>query len=709
MFEQFVECRHRLQEFCKLHYPSLEYFSGGLSFAIYRSEIDSKNFGPEDVKHLTSSATCYGSLQGCPDRLRPGDARDITFESRRYAIAALNRDPAKWTSDGSAPIYCRCRTLPFVVHNIPEWNAIIETHIETILKQMDEPGRFAIGEADPLDKPNKWYRPNAYHTYWALELINSVRVKNPRQYEKLEARLEVGRRVAQMEDWARAALGYQVSLHSAGSTLLDSDQLAWALAILTRSPQTFRSNPAEQDFIRHAYKCLFGTQQKNGSWQHYAPLFHYVDTGNAYCYIFESFASLLKHALATGAEFIRTVLKDNFSDLVELWEYAQSIQVVIPGKNKALAWSSGHRTNNADVESWATASVFAYAQSLRRLVGIWTREEALANLPRRTYFTSVASASKALEERTRTWTSDNELTDKLKSLFITPAVDKSPYDLLEPDNLPIDENSARSAILFGPPGASKTTIVRALAGAIGWDYVELHASHFVANGLPNVQSKADEIFAYLMELDHAIVLFDEIDELVREREDEPDAFGRFLTTSMLPKLAELWKSRKIMYFIASNHIGYFDRAIIRSERFDAVIFVSPPSFEAKREELLKLFLERHGKTVSFDVPKTIIDRAMPKFKSNADPKTLAKKALSPAHALAKFVLLRWDELAELAYYLNISIPEGGKIEKEDLKGALQLLRDGRWRTQREYFEYVRGPAYERRDFGKTRKWDVSNP
>jgi len=599
--------------------------------------------------------------------------------------------------------------LPFVINNIPEWNKIIENHIETILKQMDEPGRFAIGEADPPDQPQNWYRPNAYHTYWALELISSIRTKYASEYEKLEAKLGITSRVAQMHEWARASLGYQVSLHSAGSTLLDSDQLAWALAILTRSPDTFRSNPAEQDFIRHAYKCLFGTQQKNGCWQHYAPLFHYKNTGNAYCYVFESFAALLKHALATDAEFIRATLKHNFTELVKLWEYAQSIQVAIPGKSKALAWSSGHRTNNANVESWATASVFAYAQYLRRLVGIWTREEALTRLPRRNSFTSSASASKAFEERTRTWTSNNVLTDKLKSLFITPAVDKSPYDLLEPDNLPIDENSARSAILFGPPGASKTTIVRALAGAIGWDYIELHASHFVANGLPNVQSKADEIFRSLMELDHAIVLFDEIDELVREREDEPDAFGRFLTTSMLPKLAELWKSRKIMYFVASNHISYFDRAIIRSERFDAVIFVSPPSFEAKRDELLKLFLERHGKSASFNVSKSSIDRAMPKFKSNADPRALAKKALRSSNALAKFVLLRWDELAELTYHLNITVPDGGKINVDNLTEALQQLRDGRWRTQREYFEYVQGPDYERRDFGKTRKWDVRNP
>ena len=66
------------------------------------------------------------------------------------------------------------------------------------------------------------------------------------------------------------------------------------------------------------------------------------------------------------------------------------------------------------------------------------------------------------------------------------------------------------------------------------EYVELHSSHFDAGGLPNVQRTFEEFFTKLIELDQCVVLFDEIDELMRERETVPDAFGRFLTTSMLP-------------------------------------------------------------------------------------------------------------------------------------------------------------------------------
>ena len=129
------------------------------------------------------------------------------------------------------------------------------------------------------------------------------------------------------------------------------------------------------------------------------------------------------------------------------------------------------------------------------------------------------------------------------------------------NNEPIQKKEARGAILFGPPGTSKTTLSRSVASAIGWNYVELYASHFVAGGLPEVQRTADRIFKQLMQLDRTVILFDEIDELVREREMESDAFGRFLTTSMLPRLAELWKAAKSDVLVATNHIEYFDRRL----------------------------------------------------------------------------------------------------------------------------------------------------
>jgi SpoVK/Ycf46/Vps4 family AAA+-type ATPase len=286
---------------------------------------------------------------------------------------------------------------------------------------------------------------------------------------------------------------------------------------------------------------------------------------------------------------------------------------------------------------------------------------------------------------------------------------------LEPDGQVIREDQARSAILFGPPGASKTTLVRALADFIEWDYVEIHASHFVAEGLPEVQKTADKIFRQLSELDHAVVLFDEIDELVRERNMEKDAFGRFLTTSMLPKLAELWEARKILYFVATNHINYFDSAIIRSHRFDALILVSPPSFRAKTEELVRLLSEVHGiSDIRFEIVESDVQQKLDAIDTAANQNKKAgdwgKAALDDEHMLAKFALLRWDELNELAYRLA-SILSSNKatpirVDANLLQQALKQIDDSEWRKNQSYLDYLRDRRSERRDYQMLNVWEV---
>jgi len=78
-----------------------------------------------------------------------------------------------------------------------------------------------------------------------------------------------------------------------------------------------------------------------------------------------------------------------------------------------------------------------------------------------------------------------------------------------------------------------------------------------------------------------VVLFDEFDELVREREAPNEALSRFLTTAMLPKITTLRERRKLVFILATNHLEVFDSAIARPGRFDMIVPVLPPSLEAK--------------------------------------------------------------------------------------------------------------------------------
>lgn len=726
-FEYLAGYRKLLREFCRSHVPSLTPFASD-EFAVFAVTLNKK---PEKFRHITSTSTCFSSLDLCPDEL--GHRRKSYFQSlgKRFAESAINSDLKAWRSDEAAEVYCSCRGLPFVLMRLDEWHPKIDEHLKRIIYQLEssagEPRRFAIGEAKPPDEgqnldnvKDTWYPPNAFHTYWALETLRMLEREKFAECRRKSENFHVLADAKElMRLWARQQLGVQIALHVEESSKLDSDQLAWSLAILVAEPGMYESNLVEQDLIRQAFKCLFGTQEPIGTWRHYEPLFHYPHVGNAYCYVFETFAALLGQALNPKAEFLRIVLKEHSPDLIRLWEYAHATKAAVHDSKGNLGsgfgWTSGH-TFNRGVESWATASVFAYAQTLRILLGIWTRDEALGALNHKAASRTKEAALSDLHQRA-TWTHP-DLPDLLASMFINPIVGAPAVETIDPDRPLIGKDFSRSAILFGPPGTGKTFLISAVAEAIGWRYVELHPSHFVSEGLPDVQRTADGIFSKLMELDHVVILFDEIDELVRERELEPDQFGRFLTTSMLPRLAELWKARKVIYFVATNHIEYFDRAVTRSERFDAIIFLSPPSFEIKCKQVLKLLKDKYAVIAAFgdDVSEKAIYAAFPKAScddaekgSSGEARKEAKAApLPPSSTISKFALIRFDELDGVALQLSELLGDSKTITADVLSESLRRLRDGKARGLGEYCRFISDPdGYERFDASKSASWIVT--
>lgn len=612
-FQLLSTLRKRLQNFCELNLASVLAFrfEGSPSFKLDTTELP--NPDKPGVRHLTSSATCVESLLGCPEYFYPAKLRDGTrsgIEELAHGFAEAALDRTEWKSDASGDIYCRCRTLPVLIDQLKDptekQREQIKDHISYIFKQMSETEgertRFAIGERDNA-KPSDSYPANAYHSYWALATLVAA------ERRKIDTGIS-----RQLKDavllWARMKLGTEIALHSAESALLDSDQLAWAMAIFIAFQDSLIVNLAEQDLVRQGLKCLFATQAESGTWRHYQPLFHYQKSGNAYCYNFETFASLLKVMLERHKEgaFYMDALRPYLENLTRLFAYAERSRRPISGAT-AAGWNTGHRSNASEPESWATASVYSFAQGLRRCVGIWTRAAALAD------FQSVAApdferAKSDIIKCGKSWSAAGRpsVTEQLQTLFVNPFLGSREIDAAEPDACPIAEDQARSAILFGPPGTGKTTLARAVAGQLGWNYVEIHSSHFVSEGMASVQKVADRIFSCLMQLDHAVVLFDEVDELVHTRaEGVSDPPSRFLTTSMLPRLAELWKRRSVIYFINTNYIAYFDSAITRSKRFDALIFVPPPSFEAKRDQLLKVVDALSGIKPTFTVSQENVD------------------------------------------------------------------------------------------------------
>jgi AcrR family transcriptional regulator len=151
-----------------------------------------------------------------------------------------------------------------------------------------------------------------------------------------------------------------------------------------------------------------------------------------------------------------------------------------------------------------------------------------------------------------------------------------------------------SMLLYGPPGTGKSSIADELARALRFPKITVTPSDFISGGGEEVESRAKAIFQVLQEQTDLIVLFDEIDQLLLDRDsqlyrDQGDLF-KFLTPGMLTKLNDLAKRRRVLFVVATNYYERIDRAIKRPGRIDAQYLVLPPDV-VRRQAILEELVE----------------------------------------------------------------------------------------------------------------------
>lgn len=659
-FEDLAAARHSLGELCKFHRASLEAFRPEQA-AWYRLVLSERASAAadEETRHLSTSASCLESLG---DSRLANSGRPPAGLVDEFSEGALRRPFEAWESEGAAHTYCRVRTMPLILEQATP--ALVEDHADVIAEhiafvweevdaRLDRQG-IREHERDPSHQIDVRYPANAYLTYWGLRTLHATTDHGC----LADSRRKVARKRHLALSWAERTIGAQVAFHVHGSEQADPHQLAWAIASVAKfTSVTELVQQPRLDLLRAGLKSFFSQQQPQGGWIRGEPLFHFRDAGNAYCYVYETLMELVRPAVRRAGSLWRQMLQPHVTNLLRAAALAEATKEPI-GEGR-LGWCSRHHPHRTEPESWATAAAFSFLELLRSLVGAWTRDAASLELGVRTpRWPEQGQALALLRERGDTWAPSGwSAAHQIGSLFLNPVLARaqtSPW--LDPDAPLISERQARSAILFGPPGTSKTTLVEALASSLGWDFVEIHASDFLRAGMDNVPARADRIFQLIMELDKCIVLFDEIDELVRDRGNiGSDPYGRFLTTSMLPKLATLWEQRRVLYFLNTNWIDKADPAIRRSQRFDAALFVLPPAFERKFDEIKDLLADSaKARLTAQEVLKALVNS-----EPNDDP-------------FGWFALLRHDQVAELRDRLSAL---GRPTEVDDLKAALRQMGD----------------------------------
>ncbi len=164
---------------------------------------------------------------------------------------------------------------------------------------------------------------------------------------------------------------------------------------------------------------------------------------------------------------------------------------------------------------------------------------------------------------------------RLFERFIRPIVDQIVCRAV----FPRPAEHGVSFILYGPPGSGKTHAVSVMAQELGWPLISLSPSNFIRYGADKMEELALQVFEDLGELYHAVVFFDECDEIFRSRSDQ-SAVSRnslsFATASMLPKLQALSKRQRVIFVLATNYLQNIDDAVRRDGRFNDRLLVDRP-------------------------------------------------------------------------------------------------------------------------------------
>jgi ATPase family associated with various cellular activities (AAA) len=415
------------------------------------------------------------------------------------------------------------------------------------------------------------YPPSAYLTQLAFRVLKRCCTEGTANYKDV---------VRGVRAWARSEIHRQVALISTRSRIADPLQLAYAIILATSASADEQTSPEEKALTRAALKIFFDSQQPDGTWPPSQPLFHYPDVGNAQCFDYELLTQLL------SCEQLQDELLQFLPrlQLAALQLRHASFDLGLTKAGSAVGWASGHHPQIEGPESWSTACVYHFVHALDRLVAEAIRRALFVEL--RTIYTAPVRVAKKKEDFAPYFLDANvklgdsvlSLRETLRDKFVLP-IDREKAAVANGGKLP--PTTPMPAILFGPPGTSKTRLAKHISTFLGWPLLSVDPSYLVQDGLENLYARANRLFSMFAMVEQIVVFLDEFDEMGRDRTQTQELLSRLITTSMLPKLAAINEERKIVFLLATNYVANFDAAFSRGGRFDMILQVMPPTTDAK--------------------------------------------------------------------------------------------------------------------------------
>ena len=167
-------------------------------------------------------------------------------------------------------------------------------------------------------------------------------------------------------------------------------------------------------------------------------------------------------------------------------------------------------------------------------------------------------------------------------------------------------NFPGAIILHGPPGTGKTYAVEKLTDYLGWPMFAVDATSIGSSYIHETSKKIAEIFKKAIENSPSLLVIDEMDAFLSDRESGPSGQHRVEEIAeFLRQIPEAAKN-KVLIVGMTNRIDMIDAAILRRGRFDHIIGVD----YASKEEVLNMIktsLEKIPKEKDLDLDGAAIN------------------------------------------------------------------------------------------------------
>jgi ABC-type uncharacterized transport system fused permease/ATPase subunit len=336
-------------------------------------------------------------------------------------------------------------------------------------------------------------------------------------------------------------INQQLSHTMAQNDLFDTAELVLSIEALILIDHT---RQIDENLLNKAFEILKNNQQRNQYWR---PLKPFITSPRGH--ILLPLSIEIANSLLRSCKHLEKNNKYYFNDFFEIFEkYTKwlfsNVAICKPEGavlNNLMGWHSENVQKQNVIHPWETAQVIIYLMNYKTLL----QEQISYKSFKKVGFSCEADFITNKEDKISIefWKDSWEVKEPLVGLGDKYNVFERIGEDFIKSRIEDNINKKYSMLIYGPPGTGKTSLAKFLAQSLNWKLITITPSDFIKHGEAGIEERAKCIFRTLEEQKDCVVLFDEIDRLILDRNSEyysgqSDMF-QFMTPSMLVKFREL--------------------------------------------------------------------------------------------------------------------------------------------------------------------------